>query len=203
MNPGPNGSTPPTEQDKSNQVKRLKDQVADTTEVVLDTIDQLVERGENLEDLVDQTGQTEDKALEFTGNARKMLVKAKFKSWALSAAMVGGIVGGFYGLSVGASIPMLLASSGMVGALFYGVMWMCSGIIQSGMRLPFLGFSFQPAVHKDDYKEAQKHGFDTAPKLDSFSPVFVSGYQFLTDNSEMTTVNISGNPNTEKRALKL
>lgn len=190
MTPGTSGSTPPTEKDKKDQIKRLKEQVADTTEVVLDTIDQIVERGENLEEVIDGTDQTDDKALEFNGNAHKMLVKAKFKSWALTAAMVGGIVGGFYGLSVGASIPMLLASSGIVGGLFYGVMWMCSGIIQSGMSLPFFGLSFQSEAQKDIRQEKNTNGFDVVPQLDSSAPLLVKGYSAVGDEKRVVPTDI-------------
>ncbi len=146
----PNDKKPPTVQEKEALRKRLQGQVEDTKEVLLDTIDQLIERGSNLESVADKTGETEDKSLEFTGNARKIRIKAQFKSWALTASIVGAVVGGFYGLSMGASLPMMFASAGIVGALFYGGMWMCSGIIQSFIGLPFFRFSFQSDIQQDE-----------------------------------------------------
>lgn len=150
MDPAHDNKKKTTVQEQEAQRKRLQGQVDDTKEVLLDTIDQLIERGENLESVADKTGETEDQSLEFTGNAHKMRVKAQFKSWALTASIVGMVIGGFYGLSMGASLPMMLASSGIVGALFYGGMWMCSGVIQSFIGLPFFRFSFQPDVQQDE-----------------------------------------------------
>jgi len=150
MDPVSDNKNPPTVQDQEAQRKRLQGQVDDTKEVLLDTIDQLIERGSNLESIADKTGETEEQSLEFTSNAHKMRVKAQFKSWAMTASIVGMVIGGFYGLSMGASLPMMLASSGIVGALFYGGMWMCSGIIQSFIGLPIFRFSFQSNIQQDE-----------------------------------------------------
>lgn len=174
MEPNPNNKKPPTIQEKEALRKRLQGQVKDTEEVLLDAIGQLIERGSNLESVADKTGETEDKALEFTGNARKMRVKTQFKSWALTASMVGAVVGGLYGLSMGASLPMMLASAGIVGALFYGGMWMCSGLIQSFMSLPFFRLSFQSDVQSDERMltntERMSAEPEAAPILHAYQP---------------------------------
>lgn len=140
-----------TEQEKQALIKKLQAQVDDTKEVAVDNIGQIVERGEKLQGIADTTRQTEEQALEFTGNARQMYIKARFKNWALSAAILGMLFGAGYAFSVGASMPMVLASTGMAGVMFYGVMWMASGLIQSVMGLPFFSMGFESNVTVDDH----------------------------------------------------
>lgn len=140
-----------TEQEKQALIKKLQAQVDDTKEVAVDNIGQIVERGEKLQGIADTTRQTEEQALEFTGNARQMYIKARFQNWALSAAILGMLFGAAYAFSVGASMPMVLASTGMAGVMFYGVMWMASGLIQSVMSLPFFSMGFESGATVDDH----------------------------------------------------
>ena len=165
---------PQTEAEKQALIKKLQQQVEDTTEVAVDNIGLVVERGERLEEIIDTTRQTEEQALEFSGNARQMYIKAKFQNWALGAAIFGMLLGAGYGFSMGASVPMVLASTGLGGVLFYGAMWMASGAIQSFMQLPFFSFAFETTPTLDQHADNQLKNSAT-PEL-AVSPVLAKAY---------------------------
>lgn len=130
------------------KIKDMKDTVDRTKKIMVDNIDQLLQRGEKLEKLVDKSDQTQEQAQIFTQQARQIQIKARFENIALTAAMLGFVIGGFYGLSSGIGLPMVAICGGIGGVIFYSVVWMFSGAIQSILKLPFLNFGFSLSPEK-------------------------------------------------------
>lgn len=130
------------------KIQDMKDTIDRTKEIMVDNIDQLLQRGEKLEQLLDKTDQAEEKAQIFTQQARQIQIKARFENIAMTAAMIGFILGGFYGLSSGIGLPMVAICGGIGGVIFYSVVWMLSGAIQSILKLSFFNLGFSPSIEK-------------------------------------------------------
>lgn len=127
------------------KIEEMQETVDRTKKVMVDNIDKLLERGDKLEQLVDKTEQTEDKSQLFNQNAKQMQIKARFQNIAIGAALVGLVVGGFYGLSAGIGLPMVAICGGIGAVVCYSAVWMFSGAIQSILKLPFLSLGFNEA----------------------------------------------------------
>ena len=130
------------------KIQDMKETIDRTKEIMVDNIDQLLQRGDKLEQLLDKTDQAEEQAQIFTQQARQIQIKARFENIAMTAAMLGFVLGGFYGLSSGIGLPMVAICGGIGGVVFYSVVWMFSGAIQSILKLPFLNFGFSPSIEK-------------------------------------------------------
>ncbi|MCS5707466.1 hypothetical protein CC99x_000965 [Candidatus Berkiella cookevillensis] len=151
------------------KIQDMTETIDRTKRIMVDNIDQLLQRGEKLEQLLDKTAQTEEKAQIFTQQARQIQIKARFENIAMTAAMIGFILGGFYGLSAGIGLPMVAICGGIGGVVFYSVVWMFSGAIQSILKLPFFNLGFSPNIEKiEDESISVTKNFH--PSLDYVKP---------------------------------
>lgn len=154
------------------KIQDMKETIDRTKEIMVDNIDQLLQRGDKLEQLLDKTDQAEEQAQIFTQQARQIQIKARFENIAMTAAMLGFVLGGFYGLSSGIGLPMVAICGGIGGVVFYSVVWMFSGAIQSILKLPFLNFGFGPSIEKiEDESIFLTKNFH--PSLDDVKPSLI------------------------------
>lgn len=154
-------TSPPLETQDTRNIRQAQENVDAAKEVMVENIGKLLERGELLERLEDKTARMDEQSKMTSEKAKQIYIKSRFDNIAMSAALVGLVFGGLYGLGSGIGLPMIVICGGLGSALCYSAVWMFSGVIQSFLQLPI----FNSNVSVKQSNQSIDHSIDHDNRL--------------------------------------
>lgn len=141
-------------------IKEMQKDIDEATELMHDNIDQVLTRGEKLEDINIKSKAVEQKSQVFNQEAKAMSGRLRFKNLSITAAVIGVVAGLAYGLVTFASWPFVAVYAAFGGVAAYGVAWAGNKIYN---LLP--SWPFSRSVGSSDLIENNQLSHENSPSL--------------------------------------
>lgn len=155
------------------KIKRIQKEIDETKKIMEKNIDQVIVRGQKIETLVDKSKEMKKRSQHFAKQGRQLKDQERFFNYALTAAIVGALLGVIVGLYAALPWPMILLcmASGVTGG--YLLVQLASVVHQKVSNLSWRRFIFPYSyseVLSDDNQIVGKHHHDIKAS-------FLPGYQ--------------------------